>query len=362
MDGGAWWAAVHGVADGWTRLRDFTFTFHFHALEKEMATQSSVLAWRIPGTGEPGGLPSVGLYRVGHDWSASAAAALGVEFLSLLVFLWSRLMTQISLNFPAFSRYIWVCLGPWGRALSTVTALLEVPTPAPLSTWTLPSHTHSRAAAVRSCPQGWLASSPHSRASSSQGHTYYRAKGAQRTLFHVEAVAFKIDTWGQAGVARGGVADKASLVLSRDGVDQWVSRSQRSPQGAGPHHTRNSTISDGQKVRTDSQCDNTHIEKCLTSHTAAAAAESLQLCPTLCDPIDGSSPGSPVPGTLQARTLEWVAVAFSNACKWKVKVNSLSRVRPSATPWTAAHQAPLSMRFSRQEYWSGVPLPSPDEA
>ena len=75
MDGGAWWAAVHGVADSQTRLSDFTFTFHFHALEKEMATHSSSLAWRIPGTGEPGGLPSMGSHRVGHDWSDLAAAA-----------------------------------------------------------------------------------------------------------------------------------------------------------------------------------------------------------------------------------------------------------------------------------------------
>ena len=67
MDRGAWWAAIHGVAEGWTRLSYFTFTFHFHALEKEMATHSSVLAWRIPGTGEPGGLPSMGSHRVGHD-------------------------------------------------------------------------------------------------------------------------------------------------------------------------------------------------------------------------------------------------------------------------------------------------------
>ena len=75
MDRGAWWAAVHGVAESWTRLSDFTFTFHFHALEKEMATHSGVLAWRISGMGEPGGLPSLGLHRVGHDWSDSAAAA-----------------------------------------------------------------------------------------------------------------------------------------------------------------------------------------------------------------------------------------------------------------------------------------------
>jgi len=91
----------------------------------------------------------------------------------------------------------------------------------------------------------------------------------------------------------------------------------------------------------------------------AALAKSLQLCPTLCDPIDGSPPGSPVLGILQARTLEWVAIAFSKAWKWKVKVKSLSRVRLLSTPWTAAYQAPLPMGFSRQEYWSGVPLPSP---
>ena len=88
------------------------------------------------------------------------------------------------------------------------------------------------------------------------------------------------------------------------------------------------------------------------------AAKSLQSCPTLCDPIDGSPPGSPVPGILQARTLEWVAISFSNAWKWKVKGKSLSRVQLLATPWTAAYQAPPSMGFSRQEYWSGVPLPS----
>ena len=90
---------------------------------------------------------------------------------------------------------------------------------------------------------------------------------------------------------------------------------------------------------------------------STAAAKSLQLCLTLCDPIDSSPPGSSVHGILQARTLEWVAISSSNAWKWKVKVKSLSRVRLLATPWTVAHQAPPSMGFSRQEYWSGVPLP-----
>ena len=93
------------------------------------------------------------------------------------------------------------------------------------------------------------------------------------------------------------------------------------------------------------------------STAAAAAAKLLQSCSTLCNPRDGSPPGSPVPGILQARTSEWVAISFSNAWKWKVKVKSLSCVWLSVTPWTAAYQAPPFMGFSRQEYWSGVPLP-----
>ena len=92
------------------------------------------------------------------------------------------------------------------------------------------------------------------------------------------------------------------------------------------------------------------------AHSAAAAAKSLQSCPTLCDPIDGSPPGSTVPGILQAGTLEWVAISFSNARKGKVKVKSLSYVWLFMTPWTAAYQAPLPMGFSRQEYWSGLPF------
>ena len=96
MDRGAWWAAVHGVANSQTQLNDFTFTFHFHALEKEMATHSSVLAWRIAGTGEPGGLPSMGSHRVGHDWSDLAAAAAAA--VSMLVFPSLRISIFISLG------------------------------------------------------------------------------------------------------------------------------------------------------------------------------------------------------------------------------------------------------------------------
>ena len=98
--------------------------------------------------------------------------------------------------------------------------------------------------------------------------------------------------------------------------------------------------------------------KCYSKMTVAAA-KSLQSCLTLCDPIDGSPPGPAVTGILQARTLEWVAISFSNAWKWKVKMKSLSHVWLFATPWTAAYRAPPPMRFSRQEYWSEVPLPAP---
>ena len=98
----------------------------------------------------------------------------------------------------------------------------------------------------------------------------------------------------------------------------------------------------------------------LINHLSAAAAKSLQSCPTLCNPRDGSPSGSPIPGILLARTLKWVAISFSNAGKWKVKVKSLSRVRLLVTPWTAAYQTPLSMGFAKQEYWSGLPLPSPN--
>ena len=100
-------------------------------------------------------------------------------------------------------------------------------------------------------------------------------------------------------------------------------------------------------------------QPCLFLHLfAATAATSLQSCPTLCDPIDGSPPGSFVPGILQARTLEWVAMSFSHAWKWRMKLKLLSRVRLPVTPWTAAHRASPPMGFSRQEYWSGSPLTS----
>ena len=93
-----------------------------------------------------------------------------------------------------------------------------------------------------------------------------------------------------------------------------------------------------------------------TSFLLAAAAKLLQSCPTLCDPIDGSPPGSSIPGILQARILEWVVISFSNALKWKVRMKSLSHVQPLVTPWTAAYPAPPSLGFSRQEYWRWVAI------
>ena len=100
MDGGAWWAAVHGVAKSQTRLSNFTFTFHFHALEEEMAIHSSVLAWRIPGTAGPGGLPSMGSHRVGHNWSDLAAAAMTIN--------WASLVAQLIKNLPAmWETWVW---------------------------------------------------------------------------------------------------------------------------------------------------------------------------------------------------------------------------------------------------------------
>ena len=102
-------------------------------------------------------------------------------------------------------------------------------------------------------------------------------------------------------------------------------------------------------------------EQLLGRHLTTTTTKSLQSCLTLCNPVDGSTPGSPVPGILQARTLEWVAISFSNSWKWKVKVKSLSCVQLLVIPWTAAYQAPLSMGFSRQKYWSGLPFPPPGD-
>ena len=135
----------------------------------------------------------------------------------------------------------------------------------------------------------------------------------------------------------------------------WYKQRERT----GKHYQDTCFHSEDIYLLTPNICLNTFITV-KSTEVPAAAAKSLQSCPSLCDPIDGSPPGSPIPGILQARTLEWVAISFSNAWKWKVKVKSLGHVL--VIPWATAYQAPPSMGFSRQESWSGVPLPSPNRS
>ena len=197
-----WKAAVHGVAKSRTRLSDFTFTFHFHALEKEMATHSSILSWRIPGMGEPGGLPSMGSHTVGHNCSYLAAAAAAA------------------------------CIsGLHSRLPRGVRPRLEGK----------PRTQHSSRVATR---VSW---SPLS------------------GLKAVQVRCTILDAWGWCTASTGSLASQR-----KNNPECWGHRS-----------------------------------------SAAAAANSLQSCLTLWDPIDGSPPGSPIPGILQERILEWVAISFS---------------------------------------------------
>ena len=133
--------------------------------------------------------------------------------------------------------------------------------------------------------------------------------------------------------------------------------------GSGPHYLRKMVVECSETLLipliTPNQLANNLTGISCVTMAAAAAAKSLLSCPILWDPRDGSPPGSPIPRILQARTLKWGAISFSNAWKWKVKVKSLSRVRLLATPYTAAYQTPPSIGFARQEYWSGLLLPSP---
>ena len=152
-----------------------------------------------------------------------------------------------------------------------------------------------------------------------------------------------------------GVCGKKHLCLKRKGVKSFVKHRsfQWAKLGSGRRCWWNASGGSVQGVEKANEPSD------LPNITAAAAAKSLQSCLTLCNPRDSSPPGSPVTGILQARTLEWVAISFSNAWKWKVEVKSPSRVWLLVTPWTAAYQAPPSMGFARQEYWSGLLLPSP---
>ena len=171
MDGGAWKTAIHGVAEGRTRLSDFTFTFHFHALEKEMATHSSVLAWRIPDTGEPGGLLSMGSHRVGHDWSDLAAATIftfGPQF--LMLFHWSGFCVFFWIWWPLCFQWSMVkmTLGDFSRLLKTISILppaFENPSWGPV-TWYVSSPTAQRLPCWEKAPAN--VSGPHTKVLGSQ--------------------------------------------------------------------------------------------------------------------------------------------------------------------------------------------------
>ena len=236
-----------------------------------MATNSSVLAWRIPWTEKPGRLQSMGSHRVGHDWSdlAAAAAAGCIKLESFCIAKETVSSVQIS---------------------SVVQSCLTLCDPLNCNTPGFPVH--------------------HQLLELAQINVHWVSDAIQPSH------------------PLSSTSPPAPNPSQHQSLFQWVNSSHEMAKGIHP--------------------------------AAAAAAKSLQSCPTLWDPMDCSLPGFSVHGILQVRTLEWVNTSFSNAWKWKVKVKSLSCVRLLATPWTAAYQAPPSMGFSRQQYWSGVPLPSPN--
>ena len=240
MDGGVWWAAVHRVAKSRTRLRDFTFTFYFHALEKEMAIHSRVLAWRIPGTGEPGGLPSMGLHRVRHDWSDLAVAAAATRsphnIQNNLLIVWARSnhnywFWPLPIAHGARSQILTVAGMPSGSGPTDLSLRL-------ISLFLLMSHVQ-----------------PHS---------------ASFSFWNVHTFSLPLGFW-----------------LCK--LSAW--KYLHSP----PH-----TLGGGD------------------------AGLVAKLCPTLCNPMDYSLPGSSLHGISQARILEWVGISFSRGCSWPRDWTSVS--------------------------------------
>ena len=274
-------------------------------LEEEMATHPSIRAWRILWTKEPGRSQSMGSPRARHDWSNWAHA---VKIVALLFRPLGQLTSTYSFEFsvknPSFlENFSWSSLSQLDLDAFFWTPSATSPPGLSPSLWHI----------VFYCTLwfGWQTFQPplHSQMVSPYIHVLPGEGNCWKNHYKCTECSKNTQLWA-THVSTGTVP--MSLLL---------------PQ-------------------------------CLVIYTAAAA-KSLQSCLTLCDPRDSSPPGSPVPGILQARTLEWVAISFSYAWKWKNKVKSLSRVRLPVTPWTAAHQASPSMGFARQEYWSGLPLPSP---
>ena len=271
MDGGAWWAAVHGVTKSWTWLSDFTFTFHFHALEKEMATHSSVLAWRIPGTGEPGGLPSTGSHRVGHDWSDLAAAA--ACHYTCFCYTWLWLISIAFFFFPSLcSSFLLGHLFPLFSILSF------------------------------------------------ENLAFYR----QNPPFH-SMKSMKVNNQNEFGVFLTFVFPlDLLLALCPEFVPLATDLFRGSPKT--PHRLERTTSTSWQSFHISS------IYSPISTRTVTCYAFSSDIQHILL-------------------RLSWMKV--------KGKVKSLSCVWLFATPGTVAYQASLSMGFSRQEYRSGLPFPSP---
>ena len=184
----------------------------------------------------------------------------------------------------------------------------------------------------------------------------FPTKGSNPGLLHCKQILYQLSHKGSHKVTN-----------SSQGVNCWPTFSLRAERnqlpganyalGAFPRKDKWLLSDYNSEEQNTFGVGNSWIQNCL--ELLLPLSKLFELCPTLCNPIDGSPPCSPVSGTLQARILEWVAISYSNAWKWKVKVKSLSHVWFLASPWTAVYQAPRSMGFSRQEYWSGVPLPSP---
>ena len=289
-----------------------------------MATHSSVLALRIPGTGEPGGLPSRGSHRVGHDWSDLATTApVPVPIPETPPLSWegaSALLVQVHLTAEPG--------GPAGRVKWGF--LFRLLPPCNVTTGWLPSLTEVHSSdldAFLSLNSIWLTLSPLVPSNlgviSAPGcyHSWILVCMCANSLQLCPTLCNPMDRlfspWDSPGTNTGaGCHFLLQGIFQTPGIEP---SSLLSPTLAGGFFTSST------------------IWLLVKNYAAAAAAKSLQSCLTLCDPTDGSPPGCPVPGILQARTLEWVAISFSSACKWKVKVKSLSRVQLFETPWTGAH-------------------------
>ena len=271
------------------KLSDFTFSFHFHALEEEMATHSSVLAWRIPGMGEPGGLPSMGSHRVGHDWSDLAAAAAAAAAASNLD---NWIFTLTILNYQA--RWSSLPDSRWAKLYSRNLGPLELPAPVPTG---ILSQRHSvlpLASLSDLLLAQWILSNLllwddwKSSTYFSTWNSFVRVAQSSPTL--CDPMDCSLPGSSVHGILQTRILEWVAISFSR-GSSQPRDQSQVSC--------------------IEGRCFNLWATREALLSETPAAAKSLQSCLILCDPINGSPPGSAIPGILYARTLEWVAISFS---------------------------------------------------